>query len=400
MVAAGPYRFFTKQEDGQTHPVVFVQTEAAGVPGVLLNPNDWSEDGTLALGQFMPSPSGRYVLYGTRRGGASWQEYRVLEVATRRLLPDRLPWIIGYYTAWHGETGFFYARPFEPPPQGAELTTPREHHAVFYHRLGTDQQSDRLVHREPAHPRRHFSFLVSTDGQTEVLLSSAPEGGGEAYRDVRVRAVGSNAPWMTVIANASARFDVIDVTGEIMLARTNIAAPRGRVVRIALRRPAEADWSTIIPENDDVLQAVTSAGGRLFARYLRDVTTRVRVHRIDGTISMRWSYQAKDWPSALRANEPTMSCITATLRLIRQRPCTLTTSRSVRAPYLPSLRCQGKTPSLYETRQVFYSAKDGTRIPMFLVHKKNLVFDGRNPTLLHAYGAFGVSSWPDSTPRG
>jgi prolyl oligopeptidase len=388
---AGPYIFFAKQEAGQPQPVVYVQRGSRATPEVLLNPNEWSVDGTASLGQFAPSRNGRYVVYGVRQGGSQWQEYRVIEVGTRRHLSDRLQWIIGQYTAWHGD-GFFYARPAQPPA-GQELTVLIEHHSVYYHRLGTPPGEDRLIHREPEHPKRHYNLLVSADDRTAILLSSAPEGGGR-YTDVRVRDLDWEGPWRSITSDASIDFDVVDVTGNVMLARTTLEAPRGRIVRINLQAPEPANWQTLVPEQDDLMQLVTAAGGRLFIRYFRDVASRVRVHRLDGMFEHELALPGVGLVKGILggpSDDVVFYIFTslATPDTIYRYEIATRTSTVFAQP-----RISAVDPNDFETTQVFYTGKDGTRIPMFLTHKKGLSRNGTHPTLLEGYGAFGAITWP------
>ncbi len=143
----GPHLFFKRQDPGQAQPIVYLQGALDAAPEVLLDPNTWSPDGTARLGQFSPSADGRFVAYGISQGGSDWQEYRVIEVATRRTLPDRLRWIKGNYAHWHGD-GFYYSR-YPAPPPGQELTAVNENNAAYFHRLGAPQDDDRLVHADP-----------------------------------------------------------------------------------------------------------------------------------------------------------------------------------------------------------------------------------------------------------
>ena len=393
---AGTATFFRRLDPGDAQPKVYVQ-HGTVPPELLLDPNTWSGDGATELGQFAPSRDGRYVVYGTRQGGSTWQEYRVLEVASRRVLPDRLTGILGFYTAWAGNEGFYYARP-KPSPAAQAASAPREHHTVYYHRLNTPQEDDQLIHEEPEHPKRHFNVLVSADDRTLVLLASAQEGGGQ-YPDVRVRPVGSNS-WTWVLKDATSRFDVIGVTGETMLAVTRQGAPNGRVVKINLRNPSLKSWVTVVPEQNEVMEAVTQAGDRLFVRLLRDVRTKVLVFRSDGTFEREIGLPGPGLALGFSGQPHHRSVYYSftslkTPETIYRYDIESGHSRVFAAPRVP-----GYEPDSLETRQVFYSAKDGTRVPMFLLHRKGLRLDGNNPALLHGYGAFGASVVPSfDAPR-
>lgn len=389
-IQAGTATFFRRLEPGDAQPKVYVQHGDAP-PELLLDPNTWSVDGATELGQFSPSRDGRYVVYGTRQGGSTWQEYRVLEVAPRRVLPDHLTGIIGFYTAWVGDRGFYYARP-KPSPAAQGAAAPREHHTVYYHRLNTRQEDDLLIHDEPEYPKRHFNVRVSGDERTLVLFGSAREGGG-LYADVRVRQVGTDS-WTWVVKDATTRFDVIDVTGETMLAVTRQGAPKGRVVEIDLRKPGPDAWVTVIPEQNEVMEAVTQAGNRLFVRLLKDVRTRMLVFRSDGTFEREIELPGPGLAFGF-GGPPTHRGVYYSFSSLKE-PDTIYRYdiESGQSRMFAASRVPGYEPDRLETSQVFYPAKDGTRIPMFLLHRKGLRRDGNNPVLLHGYGAFGASLSP------
>jgi prolyl oligopeptidase len=384
----GPFLFFKKQEPGQAQPLVYFQRALDAEPEVLLDPNQWSADGTALLGLFSPSPDGKFVTYGISQGGSDWQEYRVIEVATRRALPDRLRWIKGNYAHWHGN-GFYYSR-YPAPPAGQERTAVNEHHAAYFHRLGDEQRDDRLVHADPAHPRDgHFVELRSAPHRA-VLISRTPG------RDFAISSRDLSMPgeWTPVLSNTGSEFGVIDIIGDALYVKTNYKAPMGRVVRIDVRKPAEEHWVTVVPEQPELMQDVSSGGGKLFVRLLKDVVTRVHVYNRDGTFDHEVLLPGPGLAAGFGSEDAdqtvfyTFTSLTVPETIYRY-DLTTRTSTVFRAPRLSEY-----SPEAFETTQVFYSGKDGTKVPMFLMHRKGLKLDGTNPTLLYAYGAFGATTWP------
>jgi len=389
----GDYYFFSKNDGLQNQSVLYVQKGLDGTPEVLLDPNKFSDDGTARLGAFALSRDGKYAAYGISKGGSDWQEYRVMEVQSRRQLPDSLQWVKVSGIAWQGD-GFYYSR-YDAPEKGKELSSKNEGHKVYYHKVGTSQSEDELVFEDPANPQRFHTLGVTEDERFAVLNISdrgkGKKGNALFFRDAK----GGDkkfSPLFPEIGDAS--YGVIDNVGDKFLVRTDRNAPNGRIVLVDPRDPAEKSWKDVLPERPEPLQSATTAGGKLFATYLQDVTTRAYVYSVDGKLENEvklpglgsaggfggldddkfvfYSYTSFDYPPAIFRYD------------IATKKTTL-----FRAPEIP-----GYDPSKFETRQLFFTSKDGTRVPMFVVHKKGLKLDGNNPTLLYAYGGFNSTTSP------
>ncbi|MEO7115154.1 MAG: S9 family peptidase, partial [Caldimonas sp.] len=262
--------YFYKNDGLQNQAVLYVQKGLDGTPEVLLDPNTFSADSTIRLESFALSRDGRYAAYETTAiPGSDWHDLHVLDMATRKPLPDMLRWIRFSSTAWRGD-GFYYSR-YPEPARGSELTAPTEHQKVYFHRVGTAQSDDVLVFEDPAHPRRFNSVETTEDERFAIRASQEP---GRLGNDLWVRdETASETTFRPLVAEISDdRFDVIDNDGAELLLRTNRDAPNGRLMRADLAKPAFADWATVLPERSEPLSQVSSAGGRLFAVYLKDVT--------------------------------------------------------------------------------------------------------------------------------
>jgi prolyl oligopeptidase len=388
----GDYFFFRKNDGTQNQSVLYIQKGLDAEPDVLIDPNLWSEDGTTALTAFSPSRDSRYAAYGVSHKGSDWQEYRVLELATKNLLADKLEWIKVSGIAWHGD-GFYYSR--YPTPSGSELSSINENHQVFFHRIGTPQSADVLVYEDPANPQR-FHSLSTTQDERFAILSISERGKGLDGNAIFVRDLSKKEtgfrPVIPTIGDDS--FGVIDNVGGNLLVRTNRDAPNGRVVLIDPSRPGESDWKTVLAEREEPLQSVSTAGGKLFATYLVDVTTRAYVYSLTGTLENEVQLPGAGSAGGFGGQRGdtfvfyTFNSMNVPPEIyrydIKTRESTI--FRSAKVP--------GFDPSAYETKQVFFRSKDGTQIPMFLVHKKDLARDGNNPTLLYGYGGFNISTLP------
>jgi len=393
----GDHFIFSKNDGLQNQSVLYIQRGLDGEPEVLLDPNTWSEDGTVRLTAFELSADGRYAAYGVSRSGSDWQEYNVLEIATKTPRPDTIEWIKVSSPAWFGD-GFFYSR-YPVPEAGRELSSANEDHQVYYHRLGTSQADDELVYRDSANPQR-FHGVRTTEDQRFAILTISDRGTGRKGNSVHVRNLARGATAFTPLIGeiTDDTFDVIDNDGDALLVYTNRQAPNGRVVRIDPARPEESAWITVLAERPEPLDRVTSAGGRLFATYLKDVTGRVFVHRFDGTLEHEVALPGLGTVGGFGGNRDdtfvfyTFTSFTAPPAIYRYD---LATRES--APFRQA-EIPGFDPDRFETTQVFFPSKDGTQIPMFLVHRKGLTLDGQNPTLMYGYGGFNITTAPGFNP--
>jgi prolyl oligopeptidase len=384
--------FFTKNDGLQNQAVLYVQDGPDGTPEVVLDPNTFSPDGTVGLQSFTLSRDGRYAAYGqTAIPGSDWVDIRVLDMRTRQPLPEVLHGVKFSAAAWRGD-GFYYSR-FPAPAAGSELSGQSEHHKVYFHRVGTAQEADTLAYEDPAHPRRLLFVGTTEDERFAVLHVRDPQRRGNALF-VREESQ-AGRPFQPIVAEpGDDRFDVVDNLDGVLLALTNQGAPNGRLVRVDPLRPAPADWVEVLAERAEPIESVSSAGGRLFVTYLKDVTARVEVRAFDGSLQNTIELPGPGSTAGFsgeRGDTDVFYVFTSMNQPTSIYRYDIATRRSTlfRAPSIP-----GFDASRYESRQVFFDSRDGTRVPMFLVHRKGLALDGSHPTVLYGYGGFNVSLGP------
>jgi len=389
----GDYFIFSKNDGLQNQSVLYIQKGLDGTPEVLLDPNKFSTDGTVALGAFALSKDGKYAGYGISKSGSDWQEYYVMEVAGRKVLADNLKWVKVSGIAWQGD-GFYYSR-YDAPAAGTELSSKNENHKVYYHKVGTAQAEDELVFEDKANPQR-FHNVGTTEDERFAILSVSERGKGLKgnalfFRD-RTKGDKTFTPIIATIGNDS--FGVVDNVGDKFLLRTDKNAPNGKVILFDPKNPAEANPKEILPERPEPLQGTGTAGGKLFASYLKDVTTRAYIYDMDGKLENEVTLPGLGTVGGFGGQKDskfvfyTFSSFNFPPTIYRYDIATRKSSQ-FRAPEIPEF-----SPAQYETKQVFFNSKDGTRVPMFVVHKKGLKLDGRNPTLLYAYGGFNITTSP------
>jgi prolyl oligopeptidase len=385
----GPYFFYSRNSGLQNQSVLYLQRGLDATPEVLIDPNEWSVDSTVQLSAFAPSKEARHAVYGTSRSGSDWQQFKIMELATKRTLPDVIDWVKVSDIGWHGD-GFYYSRYPEPPP-GREKASINEHHQVWFHRLGTPQSADSLVYEDLEHPQR-FHTLGTTEDERFAVLTLSDRGKGLDGNALYVRDLtqpgAAFRPLIPAITDDS--FSVIDNVGAKLLVATNHGAPNWRVVLIDPDAPQEAEWRTVIAERPEPLESATTAGGKLFVTYLQDVITRAYVFDLTGKLENEIALPGPGSAGGFHG-PPDSTFVFYTFNSLSIPPTIYRYDIATRASSIfRAPRVPGYDASAFETKQVFYTSKDGTRIPMFLVHRKGLELDGTNPTLLYGYGGFNV----------
>jgi prolyl oligopeptidase len=389
---ADQYYFFYKNDGLQNQSVIYVQKGLEGQPEVFIDPNTLSEDGTVRVGLLSFSQDFRYAAVSRGEAGSDWSEIRVMEIATKSELPDRTQWVKFSGAAWLGD-GYFYSG-YDKPAPGEELKARNEFQKVFFHRLGDPQGKDALVYEDKENPLRYLGLDVGEDKKFAYLSVSEGTSGNELYAKDLAKKEAKFELLVNGFANDSA---VVDNVGEKILVYTNVDAPNYRVVLIDPKAPAPDKWQTVIPEKPEVLAGAGTAGGQLFCQYLKDANTKFYQHELDGKLVREIELPTLGTAGGFggwRDDKVVFYTFTSFTfpPTIYKYDIAAGTSEVFR-------RAEVKfNPEDYETKEVFYASKDGTKIPMFIVHKNGLVLDGKNPAFLTAYGGFNISMQPGFDP--
>ena len=389
---AGEYYFFSKNDGLQNQSVIYVQKGLDGAPEVFLDPNALSADGTVRAYLIGFSPDFRYVAVSRGEAGSDWSEIRVMEVATKAELPDVIRWVKFSGTAWLKD-GFFYSG-YEKPAPGRELTAKNEYQKVYFHKLGDTQEKDALVYEDREHPLRYLNLGVSEDLAYAFLSISEGTSGNEIWWKPLA---GKGGEFKLLVKGFESDSDVIDNVGDKFLVRTNHGAPNFRVVRIDPADPAPGTWVDVVPERPEVLAQAGTAGGQLFCAHLKDVLTRFSQYGLDGTPVREIELPGLGTAGGFGGwKDDTVVFYTFTSYT---HPPTIYKYDIASGASEVFRRAEVKfEPADYETKQVFYASVDGTKVPMFIVHKKGLELDGKNPAFLTAYGGFNISMRPAFNP--
>jgi len=388
----GGHYFFRKNDGLQNQSVVYVMESLDGEPRVLIDPNTWSDDGTVALAGLVPSDDGRYVAYGVAEAGSDWRHWQVMEIDSGKVLDDRLDWLKSGSVGWtkDGE-GFYYSR-FPEPAEGKEFQSLNLDHKVYYHRLGTPQSDDVLVYERPDNREWNFYPHVTEDGH--YLVITVTQGTDDRYRIVVQDLEDPNAKPVEIVDNFDHEYSFIGNDGPQFYFKTDHQAPRRRVIAMDVNHPQKEHHREIIPQAEETLDDVSLIGDQFIASYLKDAKTQAKVFSLDGKLvrEIRFPGIGSAYGFAGRRDD------TETFYSFDSFATPPSTYRYDLPTGKSTLFRRAKVdvdPDDYVVRQVFYHSKDGTRVPMFITHKKGIALDGSNPTLLYGYGGFNIPKTPE-----
>ena len=386
----GDWFYFSKNDGLQNQSVLYRQKGLDGTPELVIDPNKLSADGTTRMTAFALSKNGDYAVVGTSKGGSDWYDYRVMKLADKSYLPETIEWVKVSGTAWQGD-GFYYSR--YPKPEGSALAAKNENHQVFFHKLNTAQAADRLVFDDAQNPQRFHTVGTSEDERFAFLNVSDRGKGkdGNAVYFVDVMAQNGAAKFEPVVSEiTNSKYGVIDNIGGDFLIQTDDNAPNGKVMRYS---PATKKWTVVLPEKPEPLTSSSTAGGKLFVEYAKDVTSRVYVYDLGGKLENEIALPGIGSAGGFGGERDdkfvfyTYTSFTFPPTIYRYDIATKKSS-IFRQPEVDF------KPTDYETKQVFYASKDGTKVPMFITYRKGMKLDGTNPTILYGYGGFNISLPP------
>lgn len=383
--------YFYKNDGLQNQSVLYVQESLEETPRVLIDPNTWSDDGTIALSSTAFSEDGRYLCYSVAEAGSDWKTWHVMEIASGLILADELKWSKFSGAAWTDDgRGFFYCR-YPAPQEGERYQSLNLNQKVYYHRVGTSQEQDILAYARPDHPDWGFGIEVSHDGHYLIISiwkGTAPKN-RVLYKDLR-EPYGMPVPLIDEFEND---FSFLGNDGHVFYFRTDLNAPKGRIIAIDLQSPEPANYREIIPESEDVLEDVDLVGNLFICSYLHDAKSRVKLYSLDGQfireVGLEGIGTARGF-TGQRGDTTTFYSFSsfATPPSIYSYNLLTGDSTLLRRPKVDV------DPDNFVVEQVFYQSKDGTQVPMFICYKKGIKKDGNNPTLLYGYGGFSISMTP------
>ncbi len=381
----GGYTYFTRNDGLQNQYVIYRQKDNEE-PEVFLDPNTFSSDGTTSLGEMDFSDDGSKVAYSISEGGSDWRKVIVMEAATKQIIGDTLIDIKFSGLSWQSNDGFYYSS--YDKPKGSELSARTDHHKLYYHKLGTRQSEDKVVFGADI-VRRYVGGYVTEDGRYLVVTAAVSTSGNELYIKDLKKPEGK----LTVVVN---NFDndhfVIDNQGTKLFIVTNLKAPNKRIVTVDAEKPGVENWTDFIPETGSVLDPATGSG-YFFAHYMIDAISKVKQYNKNGVLVREIALPGIGTASGFSAKKVDQDVYFSFTNYITPSTIYKLDPRNGNTEIFkkPVVAFSGDE---YESVQVFYNSKDGTRIPMIITHRKGILLNGKNPTMLYGYGGFNISETP------
>ncbi len=389
-VKNGKYYYFYNS-GLQNQSVLYMADSPNSKSEVLLDPNQLSQDGTVALGGTSLSDDGKYLAYTISRSGSDWVEIFVMETATKKLLPDHIKWAKFTDAAWYKD-GFFYSA--YDTPKGQEYSGKNENHKIYYHKIGTPQSSDKLIYENPKYPLRFYT--ATTDERSNTLFmfeSGAGNGNGLYIKDLQ----NSTSEFVCISGTQDYAVMPVEIFNGKLYIVTNLNAPNNRLISVDIKNPSIENWQDVLPEQKEVLSAVSLIGGKLIAVYDKDASNHAYVYDITGKLLHEVALPTigtVNFSGKPDSDETYYSFSSFTYpTTIYKYDIEKNTSSVYRQPSVSF------NPEDYTTEQVFVTSKDGTKVPMTLTYKKGLTRNGKNPTYIYGYGGFNITLYPGFSPN-
>ncbi len=386
----GEYYYYFKNDGLQNQGIAYRQKTMNGKPEVFFDPNKLSADGTVALAGWSFSRNSKYLVYATSKSGSDWQSAQVMDVKTKKLVSDQLDWLKFTGFSWKGDEGFYYTR-YPEPAVNDELKGKNESPRIYFHKMGTRQADDLLVYEDKEHPQRFIGIGLTEDERFLLLQTSEGTSGGEIlYKDLKNLA---QKEFAVLVPGFETQPSIVDNVGNKLLLLTNDGAPTYKLVLIDPVNPARENWKEVIPARVEVLESVSTGGGYLFASYLKDASSRVYQYTYEGELVREIELPGIGSASGFGGKKKDKDFFYVFTSF--NYPPSIFHYDIATGKSTLFRKSEAKfNPDEYETRQVFFTSKDSTQVPVFLTYRKGLQLDGTNPVLLYGYGGFNIGMTP------
>ncbi|WP_115169919.1 prolyl oligopeptidase family protein [Sphingobacterium spiritivorum] len=383
----GAYTYFYKNDGLQQHSVLYRKKGDKGKEEVFLDPNTFSKDGSTSLSDVSFSKDGSLMAYSISEGGSDWRKVIVLNTNDKSTVGETLIDVKFSGVAWKGNDGFYYSS--YDKPKGSELSEKTDQHKLYYHKLGTAQSSDKLIFGGSETPRRYVGAYLTDDERFLIITAANTTTGNELYfKDLS----DPKSNIKTVVGDFNSNTSIIDNIGDVFFLKTNLDAPNNKLVKVDSKNPTAANWKTVIPETENVL-SISTGGGYIFANYLKDAISVVEQYTYEGKKVRAIELPGVGTASGFGGKKKEKDIYFSFSNYITPSSSFKYNVESGKSElYIkPNVKFN---PDEYESKQVFYTSKDGTKVPMIITHKKGLKLDGKNPTIVYGYGGFNISLTP------
>lgn len=380
--------YFSFYNNGlQNQSVMYVQKSLNAQREELLDPNKLSAEGTSSLSGWSVSKDGRYMAYGISKAGSDWVEIRVMDLSTKKVLEDKIEWVKFSGMSWY-KNGFYYSR-YDAPGEGKALTGSNQYHKVYYHEVGALQSADKLVYADTEHPARNFTAEVTEDEEYLVLTASESTSGNTLW----IKKIGTEA-WQKYVDGFDSDFHFVGNDGAEFYVLTNNKASNQRLLKLSYGKTAETEWKVMIPEQKDLMETVSMCSDKFIVKYLHDATSRMFIYDKTGQKGKEIAMNGICKVDGISSSKEDTLAFYASYTYIAPPVIYSYDLKRNRSDVFFRSKIDFKSEE-YETKQVFFTSKDGTRVPMFVTSRKGLKLDGNNPCFVFGYGGFNISLAPE-----
>ncbi len=384
----GEYTYFYKNDGLQNQSVIYRKKGDDGKEEVFLDPNKFSNDGTTSLAGLSFSKDGSLAAYQISEGGSDWTKVIIINTKNNSIVGDTLTNVKFSGLAWQGNEGIYYSS-YDKPKEGSALSAMTDQHKLYFHKLNTAQSSDALIFGGPTTPRRYIGAGLTEDERFLIVTAANATSGNELYiKDLK----NPGSDFVPIVNNMESNHYVLDNEGDNLIIYTELNAPNGRLVQTSFAKPTQENWKDLIPETEQVLSPSTG-GGKIFANYLKDATTLVKQYDRQGKLEHEVELPGVGTASGFGAKKDEKSLYYSFTNYVNPGTIYKYDIASGKSEVYKASAIKFD-PANYESKQVFYTSKDGTKIPMIITYKKGIKLDGTNPTMLYGYGGFNISLTP------
>jgi len=384
----GDKYYYYKNDGLQNQYVLYGSDDVKSEGEVVLDPNKFSKDGTSSLAGISFDKTGRYLAYMVSEGGSDWRTGYVKDLQTGKVLDDRIEWVKFSGFSWKDD-GFFYSR-FPEPKEGGELSQSNSNHSLYYHKLGDDQSKDKLIYVDKEHPMRNV-YAGTTEDERFLIMNFTESTSGNAFSVVDL-----DKSWeqiIPIVESFDNDYSYVDNDGDNLLVTTNEDAPKKKVLSIDIKNPAKSNWKTVIPESDDPLNGIGIVGGKMFASYMHDASSMTKVFDLQGKYLQDLKLPGIGSGGSVGGKKKDKTGFYSFTSFTRPSTIYSLNTETMESEIFRQPDVDFDSDA-YETKQIWYTSKDGTKVPMFATMKKGLKMDGKRPTLLYGYGGFNISITP------
>ena len=384
----GDYYYFSKNNGLQNQSVIYRRKGENGTPEIFLDPNTFSKDGTTSLQERAFSKDGSLFGYLISEGGSDWRKGIVIRTADKTIVEDSLLDIKFSGISWKGNEGFYYST--YDKPVGSQLSAKTQSHKLYYHKLGTPQKSDELIFGGDENPMRYIGGGLTEDERFLVISTANGTYGNQLYvQDLKT----PGSKLITIVGNQDNSHSVVDNDGDVLIVQTDWKAPNSRLVKVDLKNPSPQNWTDLVPESKNSIQGVSTAGKKIFVDYLKDASTLVQQYDYSGRLERVIELPGIGSAGGFGGKVTDKTVYYSYTSFIYPTSIFKYDIASGKSTLYEKPKVDFK-PEEFETKQIFYTSKDGSKVPMFITYKKGLVLNGKNPTMLYGYGGFNVSLTP------